>query len=195
VLNIKGANAMSPAPLNQLSSFSCRLVAAFGLAVTCAGCFLNGGSTPPAVTVSEVTVDTGARLDVTAGQLQGVFVEYGGGGDWKVYTSCDTTADGNTCNFDLTLSTADAKGFTNPTGINQEPRDTVTLMPDGSVHLVFDTATQLDGVTFTTTAGAILRVDANINGASASRLVNWISDGVVQNGAPSNPVDFSPSNP
>jgi hypothetical protein len=192
---------MSPSRLNQLASLgrsALLLAATLGLAAGSAGCFLtgdNGSPGAPVATASQVTVDTGAKLDVTAGQLQGIFVEYAGAGAWNVYTSCDTVADGNSCVFDLTLTTTDPKGFSKPAGDNLEPADTVDLQPDGSLHLVFNTASGLDGATFSTTEGAILQLDASFNDTSAAHLVNWISGGVVQNGAPSNPVDFAPSTP
>jgi hypothetical protein len=181
-------------PLTKLAS----LTATLGLAVGSAGCFFDqssGGSGGGTTAVPEVSIDTGAQLSVTAGQLQGIFVQYGGGGDWSVYTSCDTVADGNSCVFDITLSTSDAKGFTNPTGTALAPNDTVTLEKDGSIETVFHTSSALDGVTFTTTAGAVLEVDANLNGASVPKLVNWISGKAVQNGTPANPCDFVPTAP
>ncbi len=173
------------------------LAASIGLALAGTGCFFTqsstssgtGGATP------EVTVQTDAKLTVTAGALQGVFVQYAKGGFWNVYTSCDTVADGNSCSFDITLSTSDAKGISATTGTNQGPNDTITTESDGSLHLLFQPTSALDGVTFTTTAGAVLEVDANLNGAPAPKLVNWISSGAVQNGMPSNPCDFTPSAP
>jgi len=179
---------MSPSRLNQLAS----LAAAAGLALSSAGCSQDSTSSTG---VPEVSIDTGVKLVVKAGQLQGVFVEYAGAGAWNVYTSCDTVADGNACAYDIILSTSDPKRFSGAAGTNLGPTDSVTSAGDGSLHLVFNTSSALDGVTFSTTAGAVLEVDASLNGAAAPQLVNWITGGAVRNGAPANPCDFDPTTP
>jgi hypothetical protein len=177
------------------------LAAAAGLAACASGCFYveddgNGNFVqPPAVTTVEI--DSGADQTVTADQATGIYVSYSGGGAWDVYTSCDTatSVNGGACIFTLVLSTTDPAGFTDVAGQSLEPDDSVAVQPDGTLQLLLETSSGLDGATFTTTAGVTVELNATMGGADASALVSWTESGKVTVGAPSNPVDFAPSQP
>jgi hypothetical protein len=178
------------------------MAATLGLAAGSSGCWVvgdnDGGPEPGTVgTVEEESIDTGATVDVVAGSGAGVYVEYAGAGAWSVSTTCDTKVapEDGACAYDIVISTTDAAGFASPQGVDLGPDDSVTLEPDGTLHLVFETTTGTDGVTFSASPGATVRVDAQLANASASAVVDWVQNGVVQNGVQASAIDFTPTNP
>ena len=144
-------------------------------------------------TVGEVDVDADAKMDVEAGQGAGLFVETTSDGHWSIYTSCDTRVSDSSCNFDILISNLDPTSLDNVTGTGLGSADTLTVREDGTVHLVTNTSVGLDGVEFDADPGARIEVDMLLDGVEQPGLVNWISEGDVIQGAPSNPVDFAPT--
>jgi len=60
---------------------------------------------------------------------------------------------------------------------------------------VADTDSGTDGATIETTPGAILRVDLLLDGKAEPRFIYWFGDGVLHQGAPTNPIDLEPNTP
>jgi hypothetical protein len=50
-------------------------------------------------------------------------------------------------------------------------------------------------MTLTTTPGAVLRLETYLDDQPQPRFVYWFGNGVLHEGAPTNPVDFEPSAP
>ncbi len=136
-----------------------------------------------------VKIDTSQALTTTPGDGVGIFVEYEGQGVWKLWTTCDTNKSGVSCGFDLYV-TADQLQMQSLD--NTEETDFVDVSGPAA-HASFDTASDTDGVTFTATPGAYLELEVFLDGKSAEEFVYWVSDGKVNAGATSNPIDFWPT--
>jgi hypothetical protein len=143
----------------------------------------------------KVTIDTGSTLEATAGDGVGVFVEYAGEGRWHVWTACDTNSSHADCGFDVFASVPSGGAITNPTGENLEGEDNVRVESDGAVHLAAATSTEFDGMTFETDPGSTVELEVFLDGEAQPHFVYWVGDGVLHNGAPTNPVDFAPNAP
>jgi hypothetical protein len=136
-----------------------------------------------------VHIDTGQGLTTKPGDGVGVFVEYDGGGVWKLWTTCDTNKSGVTCGFDLY---ATAEGLS-VLGLDDTEGSDFVDVGGKAAHASFDTASDTDGVTFQTKPNAVLELEAYIDGDSASPYVFWVGDGQVHSGAPSLVTDFWPN--
>jgi len=161
-----------------------------------------GGSVPD---VAELTIDSGARLDLDAGSGVGVTLEYLGDGHWALTTLCDTRASGATCVFDIQVSSDESEtGISSFEAVELEPDDSVTAPDDFALQLDFETGADLDTVAFDTTPGATVRVSALLydpdefswaEWSDDPRLLSWIGHGALEQGAPTNPVDLTPDQP
>lgn len=177
------------------------LAACAGLGASTTGCFIitdNGGSGPPVPTDTpdQLSIDTGATMSVAAGQGAGLFVEYLGGGNWDVYTSCDTALSDSPCSFDVIITVDAGVTIEAPMLHDAEPVDTLTLI-DSGFQLKTGTALKLDGVAFTTDPGAVIRVDMLLDGEADPTFIHWVSGGhhVTGTSETTNPVDFVPTFP
>jgi len=139
------------------------------------------------------TVDADFVLDTVLGEGAGVFVEYGRGGVWTVWTSCDTLVYGNTCAYQInvvshaTIDTVDEQEL--------EGYDEVELFGRDSFTLFAETATHLDMVQFTTEPGALVEMEVILDGLVSPDRFVWYGNGVVHEGAPESPVVFQPDVP
>jgi hypothetical protein len=145
--------------------------------------------------VALVVVDADATLPLTPGESVGLFVQYARGGHWNLSTTCDTRASGQSCSFDVLVSPASGSSFSAVEGHELSQDDTLELRSDGSVRLVTATSSGTNGMTFDSDPGALVEVDALLDGAVQERLVHLVSDGSVVEGVPTNPVHLSPSAP
>jgi len=150
---------------------------------------------PPADDPVQVGIDTGRAVDAEPGEGVGVFVEYAEGGVWRLWTSCDTTYSGATCEFDIQVTVDDGSELLSVGAEDLEDGDQAGAYDEFSGFLQTDTTDDADGVRFETTPGAVLRVDTFLDGQAQPRFVYWVGDDVVHAGAPTNPVDFVPSAP
>ena len=145
--------------------------------------------------VAVVTIDTDATLSLTPGDTEGIFVQYARGGHWNLSTTCDTRSSGQSCTFDVVISPSDGATLSGVQGQSLSSDDTLELRSDGTVRLVTSTSYGTNGISFDADPGATIEIDALIDGAAQPSLVNVVSDGAVLAGVPTNPVDFSPSDP
>lgn len=189
----------------HVSSLALAVVA---LALPSAGCIIIDDTSdapsviepPPADVPSDVPmtvgIDTSApALEAPAGQGVGVFVEYAAGGHWRIWTTSDVDYSGASRWFDILASVVDGSStITNVAGEGLESADEL-YADDTSVELVANTSTATDGVTFDAPPGAMVEVALTLDGVADSRIVYWVSGGVIHTGAPTNPVDFQPSSP
>ena len=147
------------------------------------------------VVVAVVTIDAGATLELTPGEGVGLFVQYAEGGHWNLSTTCDTRTSGQPCAFDVLISPAPEASFSGVEGRGLSRDDRLELRPDGSVRLVTSTSFGTDGMSFDSEPGAIVEVDALLDGLPQPRFVYVVSEGAAVEGVPTNPVAFSPSAP
>jgi len=157
----------------------------------------NPDTNPPPITDPMLmSIDTDVALDQKPGAGVGIFVEYYTGGHYRIWTTCDTDTSGATCTFDVFTSVDTASSIDAITKENLEDFDSFTFnQGQGAVDLHFETDYDYDAIGIDVTPGAILRVEAYLDNASEPRFVYWFGDGVLHQGAPTNPVDFIPSKP
>ena len=145
--------------------------------------------------VAVVTIDAGATLSLDPGQSAGIFVQYAEGGHWNLSTTCDTRTSGQSCAFDVVISPAPGASFSGVQGQGLSRDDAFELRSDGTVRLVTSTSYGTNGISFDSDPGAIVEIDARLDGTDAPSFVNIMSDGAAAAGVPTNPVDLSPSVP
>jgi hypothetical protein len=158
-------------------------------------------SPPPAADVPTVTdqpmlvsIDPGAALESKPGEGVGIYVEYAAGGKWRIWTSCDANTSKAICIFDLYADVASSATLSDIAGEGIEGADEVALQ-DGAAYFHAETASDVEAMTFTTTPGAIVRLTAYLDNNAATRFVYWVGNGVLHEGAPTDPVDFQPTSP
>lgn len=150
---------------------------------------------PPAQEIMQFPIDTDQVLESPAGEGIGLFVEYAAGGTWRLWTTCDTNYSNVGCKFDIIASVDTASKIDVVEGSDLEGFDEVIALDDGSVSMHAETASDFDVMSLVTTPGSILRVDLHLDGEPESRFIYWVGDGILHEGAPTNPVDFIPTSP
>ena len=140
------------------------------------------------------SVDTDALLATEAGKGAGVLVEYTNGGHWHIFTVCDTTVSGESCNFDITAQVIGGK----VSGLlpeELESTDVATSYCADTAVLGVTTNSDFDGLWFDTTPGATVRITAALGETLYPDVFFWTSGGVVRGDAGANPVEFTPTAP
>jgi hypothetical protein len=189
----------------KIASILTTLTAAAALAMGTTGCRLSAGidatdpyySDPtPVASVAEIAIDTGATMSADPGNGVGVFVQYEAGGFWTVFTTCDTAITGAACDFDILVTGLDSRTqISNVEGFDLETGDTVSLNSDGSFQLVTSTTFGMNGIIFDADPGATMEIDILLDGGDRPELTYVVSDGVVLEGVPTNPIDLTPAIP
>lgn len=150
----------------------------------------------PSPEILQVSIDPDTVFnDVVPGEGVGLFLEYGTGGKWRLWTACDTNYSNVACAFDATVSVDSASEILSVEGEDLEGFDDARMIDAGAAAFMSDTGSDTDGMLFETTPGATVRLDMALDGKSEPRFVFWFGDGVLHKGAPSNPVDFLPTAP
>jgi hypothetical protein len=194
-----------PSRFSAGAAFLVSVVAGFGAGTAgCASQVRVEGTSVPAVSapvaderadVALVVVDADATIPLTPGESVGLFVQYARGGHWNLSTTCDTRLSGQSCAFDVLVSPAPGASFSNVAGQGLLRDDALELRSNGTVRLVTATSFGTDGMTFDSDPGALVELDALLDGVDQPRLVHVVSEGTVVEGVPTNPVDLSPSAP
>lgn len=160
---------------------------------TSGGSSSSGASAQPML----VDVDPNLTLHARAGEGAGVFTEYASGGHWHVWWTCDTNQSGYSCPFDVAISTASgAIGSVNGQGL--DARDQISQSSPTHIEVTTLTSTAVAGVTFDAPGGAIITVDARLNGVDDGSLMFFVQAGVLNGGytgALTDPLMFEPSSP
>lgn len=192
----------------SLWSRSLSLVALLGLSAS--GCGFDGHrdhhpdwmdvpgeEVPQNVEPQEVAIDADALLEAKPGEGVAVMVEYATGGRWRVFTSCDYNADenpGQACRFDVFAKVLDeGRRISNATGQELSGKDNIQIQADGTAHLYTENTLSLTGLTFDTAPGATLELDVYLDAVQDPHLIYWVGDGVLHQGAPTDPLRFVPS--
>jgi len=184
------------------------LAAVVGLSGALTGCIIvsdrdhndpppvTNNDPPPLDTPMEVAIDTDATIDAAAGEGVGIFVEYQNGGHWRVWTTCDTKVSGQSCAFDVFATSLEGDAIFNAKGDGIEGADSVDFVENSTtLHLLADTATEIDAMTFDASPGAVVELEVYLDGYSQPQFVYWSGGDVLHTGAPTNPVDFKPTAP
>jgi hypothetical protein len=145
--------------------------------------------------IGRVEIENDAQLLVDAGQGAGVYVEYYSGGDWYVYTTCDTARSGFGCQFDIDLYVPEGNKLRDVVGDDLEFTEDYLDWGGNLIQLSTWTYDDFDGVAFSTRAGAPLRIDFTLDDFAQPEVLFWNERGEVRDTAPSIPLDFEPEAP
>lgn len=183
------------------------LAACLGAATS--GCFFAGDDggggvvAPPDDTTNVpvepelVTIDADATLSADPGAGVGVFVEYTTGGHWRVFTTCDydtPTNPGYACHYDVFATVLDeGAAIKNVEGEELEGKDAIALRSDGVVHMYTENTVGLNGMAFDTPPGATVELEVYLDGEADPHLLYWVGKDVLHRGAPTDPLDFQPT--
>lgn len=144
-----------------------------------------------------VEVDADKTMTAQPGQGVGVFTEYGSGGHWHVWWTCDTYRSGQPCSFQVTVTVASG-AIANASGEALEASDELVQPAASEVEVVTRTSTRSDGVRFDTSPGAVITLDAKLNGQDDGSILFFVQDGVVNgdySGTVTDPLMFEPASP
>ncbi|MBI4955472.1 MAG: hypothetical protein HY908_25850 [Myxococcales bacterium] len=183
------------APGASLTRVALAGLAVAGLGLGATGCMM-GHHHDDDVIVNDyayyANIDTGQHLTTELGYGAGLFVEYDGGGLWRLWTSCDTTVSHHGCSFDVFVTAGSLIDGVGATDVELSDR-----IDYGGRDLTFhaDTDYDYDEVSFYTDAGADLQVEVMLDGYVEPDFIFWHGDGYVHTGAPYSPVVFTPSVP
>jgi hypothetical protein len=155
--------------------------------------------------VADVVIDAGGAVELDPGAGVGVAVAYVGAGRWQLTTACDTAQTNEVCEFDVLVS-SDASGqeLSDPEGVELEAEDELFAPDPFALELLLVTEDDLDGMMFSASPGATVRVsvllyaplrDSPSDWTDDPRLLSWVGHGAVNWGAPSNPIDLTPDQP
>lgn len=142
----------------------------------------------------EVSIDTNETLWVEPGEGAGLFVEYFEGGEYRITFACDTNFSGIGCDWEGYVSVEQGADVTTIFEDGLEGSDRL-YVSDGVVDFDIGVTTDLDSFSLVTQPGTVLRLEAYLDGVSQPQFVFWRGDGVIHTGAPTNPVDFVPTEP
>lgn len=170
----------------------------------CDGCMRSGagpggspsGSLPPFGPVVNAPIETNETMVTDPGRGAGVFIEYGAGGTWHVYTSCDTLLSHQPCDFNVVAMVAAGVSLSSAKGDSLDPQDGDTIYQNSDgFELAVTTSNDLDGMWFSAPPGATVRFDVYLAGVRDARYIYWVGGGAIHNGAPSDPIDLTPTTP
>jgi len=154
---------------------------------------VGGGQTK---TVPQSTVDTDASMaGIDPGQGAGAFIEYQAGGDWHLYTACDTAVSGASCTWDIIVATGGGDTLQAFQPDRLDGRDWVDWYDQNALEMVATTHNDFDGFFFQTDPGSVVRFDVYLDGAPAPAYIYWVGNGGLHRGAPDNPIDLTPTDP
>jgi hypothetical protein len=144
-----------------------------------------------------VVVDTDLTMTAQPGEGVGVFTEYATGGHWHVWWTCDTNRTQLGCSFDVNVSIVSG-AIANVSGEGLQPGDRLVQSGGGPIDVLTETFAAFEGVTFDTAPGAIITIDAKLNGVDDGRLFFFVQDKLINGdfkGTFTDPLMFEPSSP
>lgn len=143
-----------------------------------------------------VEVDTDQVMTADPGGGVGVFVEYGAGGKWHIWWTCDTARTNQACDFvvDATAKTGTLSGV----DVKQLTGGFVDTPASNHVQARITTTRQVHGIAFVTDPGAIVTVEASVGGLKDGSFLFFVQDGKVNGGYTgrlTNPLDVQGKTP
>lgn len=196
LVSVTPSRTPAPLPVRYTVPSACLL----SLTLLLGGCgYDNDYEEGDPVEVAEATIDVDAAFEpVEPGQGAGLFIEHGPAGQWRLFTSCDTSnpqGPGIACPWEIWVALAEGSRAASFETEGLESEDYVYWEDPGFGTFFAYTANDLDGFSFATEAGQPIRVWAYLDGADARLNVNWISGGAAVQGAATNPIDLLPQAP
>jgi hypothetical protein len=157
----------------------------------------SGSSSGATASAQPMLVDVDPNRTMTAqpGQGVGVFTEYVTGGHWHIWWTCDTNQTSFDCSFDVTVS-AGGGPITNAVGEALAATDRMVQSSAGQIEVVTQTSTATSGVLFDTSPGAVITLDAKMNGQDDGAFLFFVQGGQVNGGyqgALTDPLMLEPS--
>ncbi|MDB4944899.1 MAG: hypothetical protein JWP97_4433 [Labilithrix sp.] len=145
----------------------------------------SGTSGTPTTTPMLVSVDSDQVMDADPGQGVGIFTEYGAGGKWHVWWTCDTARSQLPC--DVVLSASLATGTLDELDTKELQNQGTAVAGANRVDVSVTTTTEVHGIRFTSTPGAVLQLQATIGGLTEGPGVNrsyffFVQDGKINGG-------------
>lgn len=141
-------------------------------------------TTPPSSPTSPspmlVSLDTDQVMNADPGQGVGIFTEYAAGGKWHIWWTCDTAVSQQQC--DVVLAATAATGTIDALNSDQLQGGTVATPDPSRVEARVTTTNQVHGITFTTTPGAVITLEATVGGLTEGPGPNRSFFFFVQNG-------------
>ncbi len=164
-----------------------------------------GDTSQPSATPILVQVDPDKTLTATPGGGVGVFVEYRIGGHWHVWWTCDTSTTNLSCAFDVKVSVAQG-AITNVANQGLAAADSVATPTAQAFEATTTTTTSIEGVTFDTTPGGVITLEAAVGGQyflttpqnTEAAFIFFSQDGQVNGGYEgllTNPLELEGSSP
>jgi len=154
----------------------------------------SGGSGPG---VQLVDVDPNQTLQAPPGQGVGVFTEYQSGGHWNVSWTCDTNVTSLSCHFHISALVGSG-AISNLNGALASPGGELSQPSSNEVSATTLTTTLMDGITFDATPGAIITLNATIDGNENGSFLFFVQDGQVNGGYQgqfADPLMLEPASP
>jgi hypothetical protein len=153
-------------------------------------------TTSSAVSPMLVEVDTDQTMDAVGGEGVGVFVEYGKGGHWHLWWSCDTNRTAQSCDFKVTaVANSGALSKLDTSEVHDG-----SAAADGTTGIVATTTstTGVNGMRFESDPGAIVTVSASVGSLQDGSFLFFVQDGKVNGGFAgklTNPLQFQGNTP
>jgi hypothetical protein len=181
----RGSTSSAPAPAPTL-------VGSSSSGGTSSGNTTTDPSAPVSVTPVVAVIDSNQTVSAVGGDGVGVFVEYVKGGEWHVFWTCDTNHSSRPCDFDLrvTVGTGKLSGAVLEGGLGQ---DAVSPVSGAEIAIRSSSTTEVHGLRMTSEPGAVLSIDARVDGLSDSAFFFFVQDGKVNGGYSgklTNPLQF-----
>ena len=132
-----------------------------------------------------VVLDTDQVMNADPGQGVGIFTEYFTGGKWHVWWTCDTTLSKQLC--DVALSATVASGTIDNLDVGELQGGYAATPNPSRVEARATTSTQVHGITFTTSPGAVVTLEATVSGLKEGPGQNrsfffFVQDGKINGG-------------
>jgi len=156
-----------------------------------------GGGTDAGAQAMLAIVDTDRTLNATPGQGVGVFVTYQSGGQWLVQWTCDTSITQESCFFDIEVN-SDNGSAAQLVHDSLATGGTVRTINGSVTEIQTTTTTEEDQAAFTTTPGATITVNVELNGQPSGQYFFFVQNGIVNGGYQgtlSDPMEFEPTSP
>lgn len=146
---------------------------------------------------ARMAIATGETLASEPGKGAGVFVEYQGAGQWKIWTTCDSLYSSTPCLYRLTLTPEAGARITAPgMGLDGASDNQFTSSRESELQVMLVTTSELDSFTLQLDPpGSALQLHTMLDGAEDGRVVFWVGPEVLHTGAPTNPVILAPTRP
>jgi hypothetical protein len=142
----------------------------------------GGDTTPSNTSPILVAIDNDKVMSAKPGEGVGIFTEYGSGGRWHVWWSCDTTVTAQPCTFDLQIVAQGAAKIENLETQGLLANDTAELSDTQTLRTHAYTTTNVGGVKFETLPGTVVQIEAKVGGVSDPSFFFFVQDGKVNGG-------------